>query len=96
MVIEVWEIAVALVIVLAICFTFRAQFIKHYRTTIGCVAGAIIGRIAYAYISAFLGFYSPLIMIFSVIVGAFIFAGVSKDFFDRIFPEKPEGQNKNE
>ena len=89
---ETWELVAILILLPLFGLVLRAHFIRHFRTLSGAIIGAVLGRIAYVYVSHMFGFRSEIAKLAIVIIGAYYFAGMSQLFFEKVFPNRPENK----
>ena len=87
---ESWELIVWLAIIVLIAYPLRPRFRQNWRTWSGGIIGLFLGRIGYIFVSDFFNVESVLIMAVVMIFSCILFAGATKDFFDRAFPKKNE------
>jgi len=85
-----YEIAIGIMMILALLFPFRPVLLKNFRTLVGAIVGLVVGRIAYVYISKYFGFQSEIVKFIVMLIMASLFSDASSEFLDKLFPKKTD------
>ena len=89
---ESWEPIIWLIIIILVAFPLRQPFLRNWRTWPGGIIGLFLGRIGYVFLGDFFNVESILLLVIVMIISCILFAGATKDVFDRAFPQKDRRQ----